>query len=183
MTSPDTSPTPRRTASPSKPSSTPTSTPGAVGRPDLLASIGVTADGLGRTACSTRPPGTCATPSTCPPTAASPNRPAWSSGPRTGHRRHRAPGPRGGDRHPARPHRLRQGRRLPARARRRLPALAFPALADDLEQAGRPLVLHCAGGHRSSVAAGLLRRMNRSDVSDLLGGYGAWLTLPTPAGV
>ncbi|MEW1908096.1 rhodanese-like domain-containing protein [Kitasatospora sp. NPDC085895] len=40
--------------------------------------------------------------------------------------------------------------------------------------ADRPLVLHCAGGHRSSVAASLLRHHGFADVSDLLGGYGAW---------
>ncbi|MEV7180208.1 rhodanese-like domain-containing protein [Kitasatospora sp. NPDC093679] len=38
----------------------------------------------------------------------------------------------------------------------------------------RPLVLHCAGGHRSSIAASLLRHHGYTDVSDLLGGYGAW---------
>ncbi|MFF5187297.1 rhodanese-like domain-containing protein, partial [Streptomyces sp. NPDC000345] len=46
---------------------------------------------------------------------------------------------------------------------------------------GRPLVVHCAGGHRSSIAASLLRHHGRTDVSDLLGGYAAWLTLPAPA--
>ena len=47
--------------------------------------------------------------------------------------------------------------------------------------AGRSLVVHCAGGHRSSIAASLLRHQGRTDVSDLLGGYGAWLTLPASA--
>ncbi|WP_251829005.1 rhodanese-like domain-containing protein [Streptomyces sp. ATCC 21386] len=47
--------------------------------------------------------------------------------------------------------------------------------------ADRPLVVHCAGGHRSSVAASWLRHRGRTDVSDLLGGYGAWLALPAPA--
>ncbi|MGC1214010.1 MAG: rhodanese-like domain-containing protein [Micromonospora sp.] len=41
----------------------------------------------------------------------------------------------------------------------------------------RPVVVHCAGGYRSSVAASLLRNAGRTDVSDLLGGYGAWETL------
>ncbi|MFD2420345.1 MBL fold metallo-hydrolase [Amycolatopsis pigmentata] len=41
--------------------------------------------------------------------------------------------------------------------------------------AERPVVLHCAGGLRSSIAASLLRHAGRDDVSDLLGGYGAWL--------
>ncbi|MFE9695223.1 rhodanese-like domain-containing protein, partial [Micromonospora sp. NPDC005806] len=34
----------------------------------------------------------------------------------------------------------------------------------------RPVVVHCAGGYRSSVAASLLRGAGRADVSDLLGG-------------
>ncbi|MEU1689352.1 rhodanese-like domain-containing protein [Micromonospora sp. NPDC005707] len=43
--------------------------------------------------------------------------------------------------------------------------------------ADRPVVVHCAGGYRSSVAASVLRNAGRADVSDLLGGYGAWQTL------
>lgn len=41
----------------------------------------------------------------------------------------------------------------------------------------RPVVAYCAGGYRSSVAASLLRRAGFADVSDLLGGYGAWAAL------
>jgi hydroxyacylglutathione hydrolase len=40
--------------------------------------------------------------------------------------------------------------------------------------ADRPVVVYCAGGWRSSVAASLLRRAGYHDVSDLLGGYAAW---------
>ncbi|MER5961459.1 rhodanese-like domain-containing protein [Streptomyces sp. NPDC002057] len=40
--------------------------------------------------------------------------------------------------------------------------------------ADRPLVVHCAGGHRSSIAASLLRHRGFPDVSDVLGGYAAW---------
>ncbi|MFB6613206.1 rhodanese-like domain-containing protein [Streptomyces sp. NPDC056367] len=47
----------------------------------------------------------------------------------------------------------------------------------------RPLVLHCAGGHRSSIAASLLRHHGFTDVSDILGGYAAWALLNTPATV
>ncbi|MBW5481821.1 MBL fold metallo-hydrolase [Streptomyces bambusae] len=47
----------------------------------------------------------------------------------------------------------------------------------------KPLVLHCAGGHRSSVAASLLRHHGFTDVSDILGGYAAWARLDTPAEV
>lgn len=45
---------------------------------------------------------------------------------------------------------------------------------------GRPLVVYCAGGYRSSIAASLLRSKGASDVSDLLGGYGAWLQTIEP---
>lgn len=37
-----------------------------------------------------------------------------------------------------------------------------------------PTVVYCAGGYRSSVAASLLRLHGFIDVSDLVGGYGAW---------
>ncbi|MFJ9608386.1 rhodanese-like domain-containing protein [Kitasatospora sp. NPDC101176] len=46
----------------------------------------------------------------------------------------------------------------------------------------RPLVVHCAGGHRSSIAASLLRHHGHPDTADLLGGYHAWHTLTHPAG-
>ncbi|MGI9162827.1 MAG: MBL fold metallo-hydrolase [Mycobacterium sp.] len=39
----------------------------------------------------------------------------------------------------------------------------------------RPTVVYCAGGYRSSVAASLLRNRGFADVSDILGGYGAWI--------
>ena len=38
----------------------------------------------------------------------------------------------------------------------------------------RPVVVHCAGGYRSSVAASYLRSLGREDVSDLVGGYEAY---------
>lgn len=38
----------------------------------------------------------------------------------------------------------------------------------------RPVVVYCAGGYRSSVGASLLRSLGAEDVSDILGGYGAW---------
>ena len=40
--------------------------------------------------------------------------------------------------------------------------------------ASRPTVVYCAGGFRSSIAASRLRAAGFGDVSDLLGGYGAW---------
>ncbi|MER5478759.1 rhodanese-like domain-containing protein [Streptomyces sp. NPDC002734] len=45
----------------------------------------------------------------------------------------------------------------------------------------KPLVLHCAGGHRSSIAASLLRHQGFDDVSDVLGGWAAWALLNQPA--
>jgi rhodanese-related sulfurtransferase len=39
---------------------------------------------------------------------------------------------------------------------------------------GRPLLVHCAGGYRSSMAASLLQRAGRSAVSELAGGIAAW---------
>ncbi|MEZ5383364.1 MAG: rhodanese-like domain-containing protein [Microthrixaceae bacterium] len=39
---------------------------------------------------------------------------------------------------------------------------------------GRPIVVHCAGGYRSSLGASWLRAEGAADVSDLLGGYDAW---------
>lgn len=44
-----------------------------------------------------------------------------------------------------------------------------------------PTVVFCAGGYRSSVAASLLRHHGFADVSDILGGYGAWSTAIQPA--
>ncbi|MEV4281495.1 MBL fold metallo-hydrolase [Actinoplanes xinjiangensis] len=45
----------------------------------------------------------------------------------------------------------------------------------------RPVVVHCAGGYRSSVAASLLRATGHPDASDLLGGYNAWQLTTAPA--
>jgi glyoxylase-like metal-dependent hydrolase (beta-lactamase superfamily II) len=45
----------------------------------------------------------------------------------------------------------------------------------------RPTVVYCAGGYRSSVAASLLRASGFDDVSDIVGGYGAWTEVVQPA--
>ncbi|MGI5489150.1 MBL fold metallo-hydrolase [Microtetraspora malaysiensis] len=47
--------------------------------------------------------------------------------------------------------------------------------------ADRPVVVYCAGGARSAIAASLLTHRGRATVSDLLGGYGAWQRAFTPA--
>ncbi len=38
----------------------------------------------------------------------------------------------------------------------------------------RRIVVHCASGYRSAIAAGLLERAGFADVADLVGGLGAW---------
>ncbi|MFJ3975283.1 rhodanese-like domain-containing protein [Streptomyces sp. NPDC090021] len=58
----------------------------------------------------------------------------------------------------------------------------LPRRLDEIPR-DRSLVLHCAGGHRSSIAASLLRHHGFTDVSDILGGYAAWALLNTPATV
>ncbi|MDX5962051.1 MBL fold metallo-hydrolase [Rhodococcus opacus] len=45
---------------------------------------------------------------------------------------------------------------------------------------GKPIVVHCAGGWRSSVAASLLRAHGIEQVSDLVGGYNAWADQSMP---
>jgi hydroxyacylglutathione hydrolase len=54
-----------------------------------------------------------------------------------------------------------------------IPVGQLPERIGELEPE-RPTVVYCAGGYRSSVAASLLRSHGFSDVSDILGGYGAW---------
>jgi len=55
-------------------------------------------------------------------------------------------------------------------------------LVDSLDQLDRqaPVVVNCAGGYRSLVAASVLRHVGFSDVSDLVGGYGAWSSAGLP---
>ena len=43
-----------------------------------------------------------------------------------------------------------------------------------------PTVVYCAGGYRSLVATSVLRHAGFTDVSDLLGGYGAWAAAGLP---
>ena len=45
----------------------------------------------------------------------------------------------------------------------------------DLLPTDRLIVVHCAGGWRSSVAASLLRAQGFDNVADLAGGYNAWV--------
>ena len=56
--------------------------------------------------------------------------------------------------------------------------IPLPALLEGLAdlKPDSPTVVFCAGGYRSSIAASLLRSHGFSDVSDLLGGYTAWIS-------
>ncbi len=45
-----------------------------------------------------------------------------------------------------------------------------------------PTVVFCAGGYRSAIASSLLRSLGFSDVSDLVGGFGAWSNHQKAAG-
>ncbi|XTP32795.1 rhodanese-like domain-containing protein [Mycobacterium sp. TJFP1] len=54
-----------------------------------------------------------------------------------------------------------------------IPVGQLPTRLGELDPA-KPTVVYCAGGYRSSVAASLLRAHGFADVSDILGGYGAW---------
>ena len=54
-----------------------------------------------------------------------------------------------------------------------IPVGQLPTRTSELS-AGVPTVVYCAGGYRSSVAASVLRERGFGDVSDVLGGYGAW---------
>ncbi|MBB3603129.1 glyoxylase-like metal-dependent hydrolase (beta-lactamase superfamily II)/rhodanese-related sulfurtransferase [Mycolicibacterium sp. BK556] len=54
-----------------------------------------------------------------------------------------------------------------------IPVGQLPARLGELDST-KPTVVYCAGGYRSSVAASLLRQNGFADVSDILGGFGAW---------
>ena len=54
-----------------------------------------------------------------------------------------------------------------------IPVGQLPSRLDELDPTA-PTVVYCAGGYRSSVAASVLRQAGFGDVSDVLGGYGAW---------
>jgi glyoxylase-like metal-dependent hydrolase (beta-lactamase superfamily II) len=56
---------------------------------------------------------------------------------------------------------------------RHIPLAELAHRSDELD-AAKPVVLYCAGGWRSSVGASLLRAKGFRDVSDIMGGYGAW---------
>ncbi len=54
-----------------------------------------------------------------------------------------------------------------------LPLSRFPEQMGTLPR-DQPIVVHCASGYRSAIAASLLQRDGFADVSDLVGGLAAW---------
>ena len=66
-----------------------------------------------------------------------------------------------------------RSRPVPSRTRSPSQSVSCRAGWGELDPA-KPTVVYCAGGYRSSVAASLLRQRGFADVSDILGGFGAW---------
>ena len=71
------------------------------------------------------------------------------------------------------------------RQQKRIPgSLSMPLnhLTERLSElpADRPLLVHCAGGYRSSIAASLLQRGGFSQVGEIAGGIAAWDTAQLP---
>lgn len=64
-----------------------------------------------------------------------------------------------------------------------IPLSALPDSIASLDQMA-PVVVYCGSGYRSMVAASVLQASGFDDVSDLVGGFGAWQTagLPTARG-
>jgi hydroxyacylglutathione hydrolase len=63
--------------------------------------------------------------------------------------------------------------------------IPLPALMDSLSKLDQaaPVVVYCGSGTRSMVAASVLRASGFEDVSDVLGGYGAWDSANLPSSV
>lgn len=60
-----------------------------------------------------------------------------------------------------------------------IPLSQLAGRLDELSRA-RPILVHCAGGYRSSIAASLLQRAGFPTVSELAGGIAAWETARLP---
>lgn len=57
-----------------------------------------------------------------------------------------------------------------------IPVGQLPERVGELDSTA-PTIVFCAGGYRSSVGASVLRQAGFDDVSDILGGYSAWIEL------
>src|SRR5207248_3563248 len=60
-----------------------------------------------------------------------------------------------------------------------IPLAALPEKLGELDPAA-PIVLHCKGGGRSSIATSLLQSQGFAKVSNLVGGYEAWVAAGFP---
>ena len=63
---------------------------------------------------------------------------------------------------------------------RNIPIAQLVGRLDELDKSV-PTVVFCAGGYRSMIAASVLRAQGFTDVSDVIGGYGAWADKNLPA--
>jgi rhodanese-related sulfurtransferase len=57
--------------------------------------------------------------------------------------------------------------------------ISLPSLLKRIDELDKtaPLVVFCRGGYRSSIASSLLMSHGFKDVSDLIGGYSAWMAV------
>jgi hydroxyacylglutathione hydrolase len=55
--------------------------------------------------------------------------------------------------------------------------ISLPSLLKRIDELDKnaPTVVFCRGGYRSSIASSLLKSHEFTDVSDLIGGYSAWI--------
>jgi hydroxyacylglutathione hydrolase len=60
-----------------------------------------------------------------------------------------------------------------------VPLSRFPGDTGQIPR-GRDVVVHCASGYRSAIAASLLRREGMTSLTDLIGGMGAWEAAQLP---
>jgi rhodanese-related sulfurtransferase len=60
--------------------------------------------------------------------------------------------------------------------------IPLPILTDSLARLDQsaPVVVYCASGYRSVLAASVLQASGFDDVSDVVGGFGAWRTAGLP---
>ena len=60
--------------------------------------------------------------------------------------------------------------------------IPLPSLEERIGEvpAGKPVVVHCAGGYRSAIGASVLQKLGRDGVHDLVGGFQAWVATKEP---
>ena len=70
----------------------------------------------------------------------------------------------------------------PAQVFHRRVSIPLNHLADRISElpAGRQLIVYCAGGYRSSIAASLLQQRGFTDVTEIAGGLAGWEAAQLP---